>query len=51
VERVLGVGGYFLPAAGPVADVAGEVQEMDGVGRLGWVTDPDGNRVEWWQPS
>jgi predicted enzyme related to lactoylglutathione lyase len=32
------------------ADVAAETQEMDGVGRFGWVTDPEGNRVELWQP-
>jgi predicted enzyme related to lactoylglutathione lyase len=33
------------------ADVADETQEMEGVGRFGWVTDPEGNRVELWQPS
>jgi predicted enzyme related to lactoylglutathione lyase len=33
------------------ADVAGETQDMDGVGRFGWVTDPEGNRVELWQPA
>jgi predicted enzyme related to lactoylglutathione lyase len=33
------------------ADVAGETQEMEGVGRFGWVTDPEGNRVELWQPA
>ena len=33
------------------ADVAGEAQEMEGVGRFGWVTDPEGNRVELWQPA
>lgn len=33
------------------ADVAQETQEMDGVGRFGWVTDPEGNRVELWQPA
>jgi predicted enzyme related to lactoylglutathione lyase len=33
------------------ADVAKEVQEMEGVGRFGWVTDPEGNRVELWQPA
>ena len=33
------------------ADVAPEVQEMEGVGRFGWVTDPEGNRIELWQPS
>ena len=33
------------------ADVAEETQEMDGVGRFGWVTDTEGNRVELWQPA
>ena len=33
------------------AAVEDEVQEMDGVGRFGWVTDPAGNRIELWQPS
>jgi predicted enzyme related to lactoylglutathione lyase len=33
------------------ADVAGETQEMEGVGRFGWVTDPEGNRIELWQPA
>jgi len=38
-----------LRAAG--ADVAEEQQDMDGVGRIGWVTDPEGNQVELWQPA
>jgi catechol 2,3-dioxygenase-like lactoylglutathione lyase family enzyme len=38
-----------LRAAG--AEAADEVQEMDGVGRFGWVTDPEGNRIELWQPA
>ncbi len=33
------------------ADVAEETQDMQGVGRFGWVTDPEGNRVELWQPA
>ena len=33
------------------ANVTEETQEMDGVGRFGWVTDPEGNRIELWQPS
>jgi predicted enzyme related to lactoylglutathione lyase len=33
------------------ADVAEEIEEMDGVGRFGWVTDPEGHRVELWQPA
>ncbi len=32
-------------------DVAEEPQEMEGVGRFGWVTDPEGNRIELWQPA
>ena len=31
------------------ADVAEETQDMEGVGRFGWVTDPEGNRVELWE--
>ncbi|MDQ1617462.1 MAG: hypothetical protein QOE19_31 [Actinomycetota bacterium] len=33
------------------ADVSEEAQEMKGVGRFGWVTDPAGSRVELWQPA
>jgi len=32
------------------ANVAPETQDMEGVGRFGWVTDPEGNRIELWQP-
>ncbi|GAA1382731.1 VOC family protein [Kitasatospora putterlickiae] len=28
-----------------------ETQEMAGVGRFGWVTDPEGRRIELWQPA
>ena len=38
-----------LRAAG--ANVAPEAQEMEGVGRFGYVTDPEGNRIELWQPA
>ena len=37
-----------LRAAG--ADVAEETQDLDGVGRFGWVTDPEGTRIELWEP-
>jgi len=33
------------------ANVDDEVQDMDGVGRFGWVIDPEGNRIELWQPA
>jgi len=26
-------------------------QDMEGVGRFGWVHDPEGNRIELWQPA
>jgi predicted enzyme related to lactoylglutathione lyase len=61
MERVLGIGGYFMRAAdldamlaqlrAKGADVAKETQDMEGVGRFGWVTDPEGNRIELWQPA
>ncbi|MCU1474885.1 VOC family protein [Amnibacterium sp.] len=38
-----------LRAAG--ADVADDTQEAEGLGRFGWVTDPEGNRIELWQPE
>jgi len=33
------------------ATVSEEAQDMEGVGRFGWVTDLEGNRIELWQPS
>ena len=36
---------------GKGADVADETQDMEGVGRFGWVTDPEGNRIELWQSA
>jgi predicted enzyme related to lactoylglutathione lyase len=33
------------------AAVEPETQTMDGVGRFGWVTDPEGRRVELWEPA
>ena len=27
------------------------VEELPGVGRFGWATDPEGNRFELWQPA
>lgn len=32
------------------ADVAEGTEDLASVGRFGWVTDPEGNRVELWQP-
>src|SRR5262245_40491191 len=33
------------------ANVSGDIQAMEGVGRFAWLTDPEGNRIELWEPS
>jgi predicted enzyme related to lactoylglutathione lyase len=38
-----------LRAAG--ADVDEKVEVMDGIGRFGWASDPEGNRFELWEPA
>jgi glyoxylase I family protein len=38
-----------LKAAG--AAVADEIEVLDGIGRFGWATDPEGNRFELWEPA
>jgi hypothetical protein len=68
MERVRGIGGYVLRAAGPAARSAqyrdclgldadengrgqGAGLDMEGVGRPGWVTDPEGNRAGLGRPA
>jgi hypothetical protein len=38
-----------LRAAGVTVD--DDVQVLDGIGRFGWGTDPEGNRFELWEPA
>ena len=33
------------------AAVDEEVQVMEGIGRFGWASDPEGNRFELWEPA
>ena len=33
------------------AEVSDEIQDFEDIGRFGWVTDPEGNRIELWQPA
>ena len=33
------------------AEVDDQTQQMEGIGRFGWVTDPEGNRIELWEPE
>jgi predicted enzyme related to lactoylglutathione lyase len=49
--RVRDLGAMLAQLRAAGADVAEETQEMDGVGRFGWVTDPEGNRIELWQSA
>jgi predicted enzyme related to lactoylglutathione lyase len=49
--RVRDLDAMLAQLRGKGADVDGEPQEMEGVGRFGWVTDPEGNRIELWQPA
>ena len=32
-------------------EVLDKVEELPGVGRFGWATDPEGNRLELWEPE
>ena len=47
--RVRDLDAMLTQLRGTGANVAEETQDMDGVGRFGWVTDPEGNRIELWQ--
>jgi predicted enzyme related to lactoylglutathione lyase len=38
-----------LREAGTTVD--GRVEELKGIGRFGWATDPEGNRFELWEPA
>ena len=33
------------------ANVDAQAHDVKGIGKFGWVTDPEGNRVELWQPA
>lgn len=61
-QRVTGVGGIFWKAADPDAldamlaqlraegvTVVGSIHEME-FGRFGWILDPEGNKIELWEP-
>jgi predicted enzyme related to lactoylglutathione lyase len=32
-------------------EVDDKIEELDGIGRFGWATDPEGNRFELWEPT
>lgn len=49
--RVRDLDAMLAQLRGLGADVAAEAQDFEGIGRFGWVTDPEGNRIELWQPA
>ncbi len=59
MERVMGIGGVFFKATDKVAmldqlrgngcEVDEKVEDTE-YGKFGWVMDPEGNRVELWEP-
>jgi predicted enzyme related to lactoylglutathione lyase len=49
--RVRDLDAMLAQLRGMGADVAEQTQEMAGIGRFGWVTDPEGNRIELWQSA
>ena len=56
MKRVTGIGGVFFKARDPKALGAwyhthlGIAVEESEYGKFGWVMDPEGNRIELWQP-
>jgi predicted enzyme related to lactoylglutathione lyase len=49
--RVRDLDAMLAQLGGHGAQIDPDVQDMPGVGRFGWVTDPEGNRIELWQPA
>ena len=49
--RVRDLGAMLAQLRARGADVVERTQDIEGIGRFGWVTDPEGNRVELWQPA
>jgi hypothetical protein len=55
MKRVTGIGGIFFKARDPAAlreegcNVLDRTDDSE-YGKFGWVMDPEGNKVELWQP-
>ena len=49
--RVRDLGAMLEQVRRAGGDVDEATQVMEGVGSFGWVTDPEGNRIELWQPE
>jgi catechol 2,3-dioxygenase-like lactoylglutathione lyase family enzyme len=49
--RVRDLGAMLAQLRAAGAEVEEQVVDEDGVGRFGWAIDPEGNRIELWEPS
>ena len=47
--RIRDLDAMLAQLRGAGAEVIDETQELDGVGRFGWVVDPEGHRIELWE--
>lgn len=49
--RVSDLAGLLVKLAAAGVKEAKPRETMDGVGRFAWVSDPDGNRIDLWEPA
>ena len=49
--RVPDLDAMLAQLRGTGATVIDDLQVMEGIPRFGWVEDPDGNRIELWEPA
>ncbi len=49
MKRVTGIGGIFFKAKDAPALQAWKIDDSE-YGKFAWVIDPEGNKVELWQP-
>jgi len=49
--RVLRLDAMLAQLRGAGVEVLDRVEELPGIGRFGWAVDPDGNRLELWEPA
>jgi predicted enzyme related to lactoylglutathione lyase len=49
--RVRNLDAMLDQVRGMGATVVDDVQVMEGIGRFGWIEDPEGNRVELWEQA
>ena len=51
MKRVTGIGGIFIKSENPAAgaDIDPKREDAD-YGRFAWFADPEGNKIELWEP-